>query len=88
MSAAAILAQSKSPNDDIVSAMNGNICRCAMLRVPDPDSVKLKDPRDYKIIGHSTPGVDSPVVVKGEPLFGIDTVVPKKRSIQRSCAAG
>jgi isoquinoline 1-oxidoreductase subunit beta len=48
----------------------------AQLPVPDMNSVKLKDPEDYKIIGTSIPGVDSPLVVKGEPLFGIDTVVP------------
>jgi isoquinoline 1-oxidoreductase beta subunit len=44
--------------------------------VPDPGSVTLKNPKDYKIIGHSVPGVDSPKIVKGEPMFGIDTVVP------------
>jgi isoquinoline 1-oxidoreductase beta subunit len=48
----------------------------AKMPVPDLNSLKLKDPKDYKIIGHSKPGVDSPKVVKGEPLFGIDTVVP------------
>jgi isoquinoline 1-oxidoreductase beta subunit len=48
----------------------------ATLPVPDLNKVKLKDPANYKIIGHSIPGVDSPLVVKGEPLFGIDTVVP------------
>jgi isoquinoline 1-oxidoreductase beta subunit len=48
----------------------------AKLPVPNLNSVTLKDPKDYKIIGHSIPGVDSPRIVKGEPMFGIDTVVP------------
>ncbi len=48
----------------------------AKVTVPNLDSVKLKDPKDYTIIGHSIPGVDSPKLVKGEPIFGIDTVVP------------
>lgn len=47
--------------------------------VPDLHSVRLKAPEHYKIIGHSIPGVDSPLVVKGEPLFGIDTMVPGLR---------
>ena len=50
--------------------------KAATLHVPDLNKVTLKNPKDYKIIGHSTPGVDSPLLVKGEPLFGIDTVVP------------
>jgi isoquinoline 1-oxidoreductase beta subunit len=48
----------------------------AKVPVPDLANVKLKDPKDYTIIGHSKPGYDSPKVVKGEPLFGIDMVVP------------
>jgi isoquinoline 1-oxidoreductase beta subunit len=48
----------------------------AKVPVPDLDKVTLKDPKDYKIIGTSVRGVDSPKVVKGEPLFGIDMEVP------------
>ena len=46
------------------------------MPVPDLTASKLKDPKEYTIIGQSIPGVDSPKLVKGEPLFGIDTVVP------------
>ncbi|HXW39651.1 MAG TPA: molybdopterin cofactor-binding domain-containing protein [Xanthobacteraceae bacterium] len=48
----------------------------ATMPVPNLASVKLKDAKDYKIIGHSVSGVDSPLVVKGAPLFGIDVTVP------------
>lgn len=50
----------------------------AAARVPVPalDKVTLKDPKDFKIIGRSIRGVDSPKIVKGEPLFGIDVDVP------------
>ena len=48
----------------------------AKVPVPDLSGLTLKDPKDYSIIGHSTPGVDSPNVVKGVPMYGIDMVVP------------
>jgi len=50
--------------------------KAATLPAPDPKTVVLKDPKDFRIIGHSVPGVDSPKVVRGEPIFGIDVVVP------------
>jgi isoquinoline 1-oxidoreductase beta subunit len=53
--------------------------RAAMQPVPDLKSVVLKDPRDFRIIGHSQRGVDSPLVVAGRPLFGIDVDVPGMR---------
>jgi isoquinoline 1-oxidoreductase beta subunit len=39
-------------------------------------TVKLKDPKDFKIIGKPIGGVDSPKIVRGEPIFGIDVSVP------------
>ena len=37
-----------------------------------PEEIKLKDPKDFKIIGKPTKNVDGPKIVKGEPLFGLD----------------
>ena len=50
--------------------------QAATLAPPDLAQVPLKDPKNFRIIGKSRPGVDSPLIVTGKPLFGIDVVVP------------
>ena len=50
--------------------------KAALIPPPDLAALPLKDPKDFKIIGKSHPGVDSPLVVAGKPLFGIDVTVP------------
>ena len=55
----------------------GELVTAAMkLQVPRADEIKLKEARDFRIIGKDTPRVDIPSKVNGSAKFGIDVRVP------------
>jgi len=50
--------------------------KAASLPVPDPETVRLKDPKAFGIIGTPVRGVDNLGIVTGRPLYGIDVTRP------------
>jgi isoquinoline 1-oxidoreductase beta subunit len=52
------------------------VAKASSLPVPPEESVKLKDPNEFRLLGSRIGGVDNPKVVTGQPLFGIDQKRP------------
>jgi isoquinoline 1-oxidoreductase beta subunit len=50
--------------------------KVAELPAPDLATLKLKDPSEYKIIGHSQTQIDLHDIVTGKPIFAIDMKLP------------
>lgn len=50
--------------------------KAVTMPVPDFKTLKLKDPKDYKIIGTTTNDVENKDIMTGKPVFGIDVTVP------------
>jgi CO/xanthine dehydrogenase Mo-binding subunit len=48
----------------------------ATVPVPDPETVSLKSPEEFRIIGTSIPRVDGSDIVRGAAVFGLDKRVP------------
>ena len=50
--------------------------KVAELPAPNLATLKLKDPSEYKIIGHSQTQIDLHDIVTGKPIFAIDMKLP------------
>ncbi|MGB9067028.1 MAG: molybdopterin cofactor-binding domain-containing protein [Candidatus Acidiferrales bacterium] len=50
--------------------------RAASMPVPDPKTLTMKDPADYRIIGKNGANPDIKKIVTGKPVFGIDFTAP------------
>ena len=62
--------------------------KAAALPVPDAATVKLKERKDYRLLGKAYTGVDNRKVVTGAPLFGIDQQLPGlKFAVYEKCPA-
>lgn len=51
----------------------------AILPVPPPDSVALKDPKDFTLIGKSPKRLDTPYKLSGRMEYGIDVRLPNMK---------
>lgn len=60
----------------------------AALPAPNPQMLKLKDRKDWKLMGQRTTGVDNVKIVTGQPLFGVDVQLPNmKVAVFEKCPA-
>lgn len=66
---------SKVYHPDGSSISYGELTEAAGKRTP-PKSLKLKDPKEYKIIGTARKRVDIPDKVMGKTVYGIDVTFP------------
>jgi isoquinoline 1-oxidoreductase beta subunit len=64
------------------------VTKAATLPVPAAESVKLKERREYRLLGKSYTGVDNRRLVTGAPLFGFDQQLPgMKVAVYQRCPA-
>ena len=60
----------------------------AAMPVPTADTLRLKSPDQFRLLGKRVTGVDNEALVRGEPLFGIDQSLPgMKYAVYQKCPA-
>ena len=50
--------------------------KAATVPAPKLETLTLKDPKTFRIIGRAQPNIDGPAIVSGKPLYGIDVEIP------------
>ena len=50
--------------------------KAATITAPEPNEVKLKDPKDFNLIGKPVKRLDTPEKINGTGIFGLDVKVP------------
>jgi isoquinoline 1-oxidoreductase beta subunit len=68
-------------NSEVIHAKSGQKSSYGKLadaaaRLPLPDNVELKLPKDFKLIGKPIKRLDTPEKINGSALFGLDVYVP------------
>ena len=70
----------RAENGEVVSPTGERLNYGALVdaasKLPVPDKVALKDPKNFTLIGTPAKRLDTPEKVNGKAKFGIDTVIP------------
>jgi isoquinoline 1-oxidoreductase subunit beta len=76
-------AQCLAHNSQVIHTPSGRVLSYAALvkdarrlPLPDPNTIPLKDPKDFTLLGRSIPHLDIPDKVKGTARFGLDVRLP------------
>src|SRR5262249_39032693 len=74
-------AECKAENGQGIHAASGRKLSFGQLaekaaELKPPEDVKLKDPRDFKLVGKATKRLDTPEKTNGKAVFGLDVSVP------------
>jgi isoquinoline 1-oxidoreductase subunit beta len=76
-------AECRARNSQVIHTPSGRVLTYAALveearrlPLPNPNTVRLKDPKDFTLLGRSIPHLDIPDKVKGAARFGLDVRLP------------